>query len=213
MRRRDALGRLERASLYLALEGAAAHVVPAALAGGVDMVQLRDKHAPDADVVRMGRRLAVLCRARGALFFVNDRPDLALECGADGVHVGQDDARVEAVRELAGERLLVGVSTHTPEQVEAADAGAADYFAVGPVYETPTKPGRPAVGLELIRHAAARATKPWFAIGGIDPGNAPDVVAAGARRIVVVRAIRDASDPRAAAAALREALAAGAPVG
>jgi thiamine-phosphate pyrophosphorylase len=197
---------LRRASLYLILEAAAVHVVEPAIEGGVDVVQLRDKNASDEEIVAAGRRLAGLCRGHGALFLVNDRPDLALECGADGVHVGQDDARVEAVRELARNRLLVGVSTHSPDQVAAAEASDADYFAVGPVHATPTKPGRPAVGLELVRHAAAHATKPWFAIGGIDAGNAREVVEAGARRLAVVRAIRDAADPRAAAAELRAAI-------
>jgi thiamine-phosphate pyrophosphorylase len=209
MTRRAGQTALRHASLYLILEVAAAHVVEPALRGGVDVIQLRDKQAPDGEVVAAGRDLAALCRRHGALFFVNDRPDLALECGADGVHVGQDDAAVEAVRELAQDRLLVGVSTHSPDQVAAAEASGADYFAVGPVHATPTKPGRPAVGLELVRHAAGHAAKPWFAIGGIDAGNAADVVAAGARRLAVVRAIRDAADPRAAAAQLR-ALAGGA---
>ena len=204
---------LRRASLYLILEAGAMHVVEPALRGGVDVIQLRDKDSPDGDVVAAGRELAGVCRRHGALLFVNDRPDLALECGADGVHVGQDDAAVEAVRELAGDRLLVGVSTHSPEQVAAAGASDADYFAVGPVYATPTKPGRPAVGLELVRHAAGHATKPWFAIGGIDAGNAAAVMGAGGRRLAVVRAIRDAADPRAAAAELRAAVEAGAPVG
>ena len=206
MTRRDRHEALRRASLYLILEAAAAHVVEPAIEGGVDVVQLRDKEAPDGAVVAAGRELGALCRSHGVLLLVNDRPELALECGADGVHVGQDDTRVETVRELAGDRLLVGVSTHSPEQVAAADASDADYFAVGPVHETPTKPGRPAVGLGLVRHAARHATKPWFAIGGIDRGNASSVVEAGARRLAVVRAIRDAPDPRAAAADLRAAL-------
>ena len=208
MARRDHAERLRHASLYLILEAAASNVVGPALEGGVDVVQLRDKHAPDGELVAAGRELGELCRRHGALFVVNDRPDLALECGADGVHVGQDDEAVEAVRALAGDRLLVGVSTHSPEQVAAAEESDADYFAVGPVHATPTKPGRPAVGLELVRHAAERARKPWFAIGGIDAGNAAEVVAAGARRLAVVRAIRDADDPRAAARELR-AIAAG----
>ena len=123
---------LRRASLYLILEAAAAHVVPPALEGGVDVVQLRDKHAPDGEIVAAGRHLAALCRARGALFVVNDRPDLALECGADGVHVGQDDAAVEAVRALAGDELLVGVSTHTPEQVAAAEESGAPAGTTAP---------------------------------------------------------------------------------
>ena len=213
MPRRETRRAIEHASLYLILEAAAAHVVGPALEGGVDVVQLRDKHAPDGEIVAAGRELAAVCRRHGALFVVNDRPDLALQCGADGVHVGQDDAGVEVVRELAGERLLVGVSTHSPEQVDAAERSGADYFAVGPVHETPTKAGRPAVGLELVRHAAAHARKPWFAIGGIDSGNAAEVVAAGARRLAVVRAIRDAADPREAARELRAAIEAGAPVG
>jgi thiamine-phosphate pyrophosphorylase len=213
MTRREGRERLRHASLYLILEAAAIDVVGPALEGGVDVVQLRDKHAPDGEIVAAGRRLAPLCRARGALLVINDRPELALECGADGVHVGQDDAAVEAVRALAGDRLVVGVSTHSPEQVAAAEASDADYFAVGPVHETPTKPGRPAVGLELVRHAAAVATKPWFAIGGIDAGNAGEVVAAGARRLAVVRAIRDAAAPRAAAAELRAAIGEAARVG
>jgi thiamine-phosphate pyrophosphorylase len=213
MTRREGRADLRRASLYLILDAGAIDVVAPALEGGVDVVQLRDKHAPDGEIVAAGRRLVALCRARGALSVVNDRPDLALACGADGVHVGQQDEAVETVRALAGDRLFVGVSTHTPEQVAAAEASAADYFAVGPVHATPTKPGRPAVGLELVGYAAAHATKPWFAIGGIDERNAPAVLAAGARRLAVVRAIGDAADPHAAAAELRAAIDAGAPVG
>ena len=154
-----------------------------------------------------------MCDRHDALLIVNDRPDLALRCGADGVHVGQDDERARAVRERVGDRLLIGTSTHSPEQLSAADESPADYLGVGPVHETPTKPGRPAVGLKLVRHAAEHASKPWFAIGGIDAGNAGAVVAAGARRIAVVRAIRDARDPEGAARALRTATRAEAPVG
>ena len=213
MTSREGRSALRHARLYLILDAEAIGVVEPALEGGVDVVQLRDKHAPDGEIVAAGRRLASLCREHGARFVVNDRPDLALECGADGVHVGQEDEAVEAVRALAGDRLLIGVSTHSPEQVAAAEHSDADYFAVGPAYATPTKPGRPAVGLELIRHAAATAAKPWFAIGGIDASNATDVIGAGARRLAVVRAIRDASDPRTAAAELRAAIQTGAPVG
>jgi thiamine-phosphate pyrophosphorylase len=123
------------------------------------------------------------------------------------VHVGQEDEAIESVRRIVGPDVLVGVSTHSPEQVAAALGSDVDYFAVGPVHETPTKPGRPAVGLELVRHAAGIAgERPFFAIGGIDPGNVAEVVAAGAERVVVVRAIRDAADPQAAAATLRAAL-------
>jgi thiamine-phosphate pyrophosphorylase len=193
--------RLAAARLYLVIDAAAAPaVVPPALEAGVDVVQLREKHASDEEIVRAGGELLALCEQHDALFFVNDRPDLAGACGAHGVHLGQDDDPIESVRDDA----LVGVSTHTPEQVDEAIRSRADYFAVGPVYETPTKAGRPAVGLELVEYAASRAIdKPWFAIGGIDRSNAGAVVAAGAERLVVVRAIRDADDPRAAAAELR----------
>ena len=199
--RRD---RLAAARLYLVIDAAAAAaVVPAALEGGVDVVQLREKHASDEEIVRVGGELLALCEEHGALFFVNDRPDLAGACGAHGVHVGQDDEPVESVRATVGDGTLIGLSTHSPAQVDAAMRSSADYFAVGPVYETPTKTGRPAVGTELVEHAARSATKPWFAIGGIDASNARTVVDAGAERLVVVRAIRDAADPRAAAATLR----------
>jgi thiamine-phosphate pyrophosphorylase len=197
--------RLRRARLYLVIDAdAAERVVPAALEGGVDIVQLRDKSAPDGRLVEAGRRLRSLCDEHGALLIVNDRPDLALECGADGVHVGQDDMPAEQARAIVGHDLIVGISTHSPEQIEAALDSTADYLGVGPVHSTPTKPGREPVGLELVRYAAEHASvKPWFAIGGIDAGNARAVAEAGAARIAVVRAIRDAGDPRAAAAALR----------
>jgi thiamine-phosphate pyrophosphorylase len=197
--------RLSHARLYLVIDaGAAERVVPAALEGGVDIVQLRDKSAPDDDLVEVGGRLRSICDDHAALLIVNDRPDVALACGADGVHVGQDDLPLDEVRAIVGDELIVGSSTHSPEQVDAALASTADYLGVGPVYSTPTKPGREAVGLDLVRYAAAHASaKPWFAIGGIDRSNLTAVAAAGATRIAVVRAIRDAGDPRAAARALR----------
>jgi thiamine-phosphate pyrophosphorylase len=135
-----------------------------------------------------------VCDLAGALLIVNDRPDLALACDADGVHVGQDDEAVDAVRRRVGPDVLIGLSTHSPEQIDAA--GDADYLGVGPVFETATKPGLEPVGVELVRYAAEHATKPWFAIGGIDAARAAEI---GAERIAVVRAIRDAADPRAAA--------------
>ena len=147
-----------------------------------------------------------MCDRHGALLVVNDRPDLALRCAADGVHLGQDDGDLDEARELLGPDFLIGVSTHTPDQVDAAARSTADYLGVGPVHETATKPGRPAVGLALVRHAAAGGPKPFFAIGGIDAGNAPDVAQAGAERVAVVRAIRDAEDPGAAARTLRAVL-------
>ncbi len=204
----DARTKLDAARLYLILEHEvggvpATEIVSAALRGGVDVVQLRDKHASDATLVAAGRELRAACARAGALFILNDRPELALECGADGVHLGQDDTRVDDVRRHVGDRLVIGVSTHSVDQVAAAERSFADYLGVGPVFETPTKPGRPAVGLDLVEHAARVASKPWFAIGGIDTANAAAVAAAGARRLAVVRAIRDAHDPEGAARELR----------
>jgi thiamine-phosphate pyrophosphorylase len=200
--------RLRAARLYLVIEAVAARdVVPAALRGGVDVVQLREKVAPDDEVVAAGRALRATCDEHDVLLVVNDRPDLALACAADGVHVGQDDESVARVREAVGPELVIGLSTHNASQVEAAErAPEVDYLGVGPVYETATKPGVEPVGLELVRHAAAHARKPWFAIGGIDGERVRAVAEAGAERVAVVRAIRDGADPQRAAAALREAL-------
>jgi thiamine-phosphate pyrophosphorylase len=183
-------------------------LLAAALAGGVDMVQLRDKEAGDDELVRAAAVFRRLCDEHGALFWLNDRPDLVEACGADGVHVGQDDMPAAEVRQRVGDDVLVGLSTHSPEQLDAALAsGVADQLSVGPVWETPTKAGRPAAGLPYVRHAAELAgDRPWFAIGGIDLGNVRAVTQAGASRIVVVRAIRDADDPATAASELRAAL-------
>jgi thiamine-phosphate pyrophosphorylase len=208
-RRRE---RLRRAHLYLVIDAEvdgrpADAVVEAALRGGVDLVQLREKERADEEIVAAGRRLRALCDEHDALLVVNDRPDLALACDADAVHVGQEDEAIAGVRRTVGDELLIGVSTHSPDQVAAALEADVDYFAVGPVHATPTKPGRPAVGLELVRHAAEVAgERPFFAIGGIDTGNVADVAAAGAERVAVVRAIRDADDPGAVATQLRAAL-------
>ena len=203
--------RLGAARLYLVVEsridrGPVEPLVEAALAGGVDIFQLRDKDATDAELVAAGRRLGALCAAAGALLIVNDRPDLALACGADGVHVGQGDEHPDVVRRSCGEELLIGISTHSAEQIAAAGRSAADYLGVGPVYPTGTKPDLEPVGLGLVRHAAAHAQRPFFAIGGIDPERAAEVAGAGAERIAVVRAIRNAGDPLAAARALRAAI-------
>ena len=198
---------LSRARLYFVVEAVPDELVRAALRGGVDMVQLRTKDASDDEVLAAAGRFRAVCNEFGALFWLNDRPDLALEARADGVHVGQEDMPVAEVREQVGSRLLIGLSTHTPAQFDAALQSEADQLSVGPVWETPTKRGRPATGLEYVRHAAAvGGERPWFAIGGIQLGNIDEVVAAGARRVVVLRAIRDADDPQAAAAALRAAL-------
>jgi thiamine-phosphate pyrophosphorylase len=195
---------LRDSRVYLVLEAdAAERVVPAALRGGVDIVQLRDKDANDDEIVAAGRALRDVCHQAGALFIVNDRPDLAVACDADGVHVGQDDVTIADARAVVGADRVVGTSTHSPAQVDAAESADVDYYACGPVFETPTKPGRPAVGWDLISYAAGRATKPWFAIGGIDLETAPSAAAAGASRVVVVRAIRDADDPESVARGLR----------
>jgi thiamine-phosphate pyrophosphorylase len=201
--------RLQAARLYLVCGAwpggrAADDVVAAALAGGVDVVQLREKDAGDDDVLRAAEPLARRCAEAGALFVVNDRPDLAVAAEADGVHLGQDDVPVAEARAVVGPERLIGRSTHSPAQVDAAEG--ADYVAVGPVHATPTKPGRPAVGLAPIRHAAAHARVPFFAIGGLDAGNVGEAIAAGARRVVVVRAIAEAPDPEAVARRLRRAL-------
>jgi thiamine-phosphate pyrophosphorylase len=194
---------LEDARLYFVTGIVPERVLAAALEGGVDVVQLREKDASGDELLAAGRLFRRLTRAAGALFVVNDSPELALRCEADGVHVGQDDLPVPEVRALVGD-LIVGLSTHSPEQIRAAEG--VDYIGVGPVYATPTKAGRAPVGLELVEEAARAAALPWFAIGGIDLENVDEVVAAGASRIAVVRALRDADDPRATAQALRRRL-------
>ena len=201
----DRRERLARAHLYFVTEASTPiAVLRAALDGGADILQLRDPSLSDAELLEAAEPFRTLCDEHDALFFVNDRPDLALAARADGVHVGQTDASVAAAREQTGGEMLVGLSTHSPEQLRAGVGSGADQLSVGPVWETPTKPGRPAAGLEYVRHAAAQELAvPWFAIGGIDEANAAEVVEAGAERAVVVRAIRDADDPRSAAARLR----------
>ena len=204
--RRD---RLQRARLYLVCAAGADGVrreelelpdlVRSAVKGGVDVVQLREKHLPDDELTAVASALTALCRRLGALLIVNDRPWVAAESGADGIHVGQDDLPVGEVREIVGPDVLVGLSTHSPAEIDAVDPDLVDYIGVGPVHETPTKPGRPAVGLELVRYAAANATVPFFAIGGLDAANLADVVAAGARRVCVLRAITGSAEPERAA--------------
>jgi thiamine-phosphate pyrophosphorylase len=225
--------RLAAAQLYLCTDarrerGDLAEFADAALAGGVDIIQLRDKGSPgdqrfgplearqELDALEV---LADAARRHDALLAVNDRADIALAAGADVLHLGQDDLPLPIARDIIGPDPVIGRSTHDRVQVTAAVAEAVDYFCVGPCWPTPTKPGRPAPGLDLVRAtteltsgAARSATsgwdKPWFAIGGIDEQRLPEVLAAGARRIVVVRAITGAEDPRAAAQRLKARLAA-----
>jgi thiamine-phosphate pyrophosphorylase len=191
-----------------------ANLLRGAVAGGVDIVQVREKQLGDEELLDLARAAREVCEQLGALLIVNDRPLVARDAGADGVHVGQDDMPVAEVRELVGPDMLIGLSTHARHEIDAvaanpstevSETGASgpDYIGVGPVYETPTKPGRPAVGLELVRYAAAHATVPFFAIGGLEAGNLAEAVDAGAGRAVVLRAIADARDPRRAALALR----------
>ena len=196
-----------QASLYLVADARALErVLEPALAEGVDLVQLRDKDAGEEELLRTGAWALGRCAGAQVPFLLNDRPDLARRLGSDGVHVGQDDAPVQAAREAVGPTGIVGLSTHRREQLAAAGSSGADYASVGPVHPTPTKAGRPAAGLDYVRHAAEHATLPWFAIGGIDLETLPAVLDAGATRVVVVRAIADAPDPAAAARALRLAL-------
>jgi len=182
--------------------GPLAELVPDLSAAGVDLIQLREKDIEAGDLLRVGRPVADACRDAGVSFVVNDRPDVALALDA-GVHLGQNDVPVAVARRILG-GAIIGVSTHSRGEIDDALAAIEpiDYIAVGPVYETPTKPGRPAVGLELVRYATQHAMLPWFAIGGINSTNIAGVIDAGARRIVVVRAITEAPDPVAAAAEL-----------
>ncbi len=206
----DVRDALRAARLYLVCGAQPDVFLERALRGGVDIVQLRLKDAGDESVVATARRYAAMCHAHGVPLILNDRPDLVAAAGADGVHVGQDDMAVAQARALVGPDRIVGLSTHSPAQIDAAAANPEiDYIGVGPVHATPTKPGRPAVGLDLVRYAAAHTATPFFAIGGIDAGNVASVRGAGATRIAVVRAITDAPDPEAAARALHSASEAG----
>ena len=210
--------RLANARLYLCTDarrdtGDLAEFVDAALSGGVDIVQLRDKHAGQPaleakDELAALKVIAEACARHDALFAVNDRADIAVAAGADILHLGQDDLPVEIARGIVGDDMLIGRSTHDLDQARAAmiEPGV-DYFCTGPCWPTPTKPGRPAPGLDLVRAVAAdEVDRPWFAIGGIDADRLPQVLAAGANRVVVVRAITDAPAPRAAAQELADAL-------
>jgi thiamine-phosphate pyrophosphorylase len=198
--------RLQAAHLYLVCDDRADRFLAAALGGGVDIVQLRMKDADDDAILAAARRFRAACDAHDALFILNDRPDLVGASQADGVHVGQDDTAVAQAREQIGPDRLLGLSTHSPAQIDAAAGTDVDYIGVGPVHATPTKPGRPAVGLELVRYAASNAATPFFAIGGIETANVKEVAAAGAERIAVVRALTEVADPGRTAGELRKAV-------
>jgi thiamine-phosphate pyrophosphorylase len=183
-----------------------------AIAGGVDVVQLREKHLEDAFLAEAAGVAADVCAAHGALFILNDRPDIAAMTRVDGVHIGQDDMPVAEARSIVGADMLLGLSTHHPDEIDAAVAldgdGApyVDYIGVGPVHATPTKLGRPPVGVELVSYASAHAHVPFFAIGGIEEHTIGPVLDAGATRVCALRAICDADDPEQAARTLRSAV-------
>ncbi|MEU0688939.1 thiamine phosphate synthase [Streptomyces uncialis] len=205
--------RLADARLYLCTDartrqGDLPEFLDSVLAGGVDIVQLRDKGMEAAEELERLRVFADACRRHGALLAVNDRADVAHAAGADVLHLGQGDLPVPAARAIVGDDVLIGRSTHAATEArDAAVQPGADYFCTGPCWPTPTKPGRHAPGLDLVRHTAALGTdRPWFAIGGIDLGNLDQVVEAGARRVVVVRALTEAPDPGAAAREFAERL-------
>lgn len=181
-----------------------------AIAGGVGMVQLRDRALEDAELLRIAIRGVRTCAALGVPFIINDRADIAMLAGADGVHLGQDDLPPSQARRIVGLDAIVGLSTHSPAQIQASEAEPVDYIGVGPIHATPTKPGRPAVGAELVRFAAAHCSRPFFAIGGIDPKNVGELVAAGGRAVSVLRWVSHARDPQAAAREMVDALSSGA---
>jgi thiamine-phosphate pyrophosphorylase len=188
--------------------------VEACIAGGVDLVQLRDKHLDAKPLLERARRLLRVCRGLGIPFILNDRPDLALEVGADGVHIGQDDAPPSLCRQILGPNAIIGLSTHAPAEWDAAQTEPVDYLSAGPVEATPTKPGRPGTGLDYLRYAAAAASavgtsaegRPWFVTGGATPDTVGAMAAAGARRFVAVRWLTESDEPRRAARLLREAI-------
>lgn len=170
-------------------------VVEAALQGGLSLVQYRQKEGDDGDRLETAAKLCQLCHKYNALFLVNDRVDIALAVGADGVHLGQQDMPVSAARSVLGSDRIIGQSTTNPEELQHAIASGADYVGVGPVYETPTKPGKAAAGLDYVRYAAQKLSIPWYAIGGIDPDNLEAAIAAGAGRVAVVRSLMLAENP------------------
>jgi thiamine-phosphate pyrophosphorylase len=205
--------RLASARLYLCTDarepqGDLPRFLDSVLSNGVDIVQLRQKGLEAGQELRYLEVFRRACAAHGALLAVNDRADVAYACGADVLHLGQDDLPVTYARRILGTGPIIGLSSHaTAETAAASTEPAADYYCTGPVWPTPTKPGRPAPGLDLVHYAAGLGTsRPWFAIGGIDEGNLDQVLDAGATRIVVVRVLTDAADPGAAAARIRARL-------
>jgi thiamine-phosphate pyrophosphorylase len=196
---------LQRARLYLCTPNRPdlTEFVTAVCGAGVDIVQLRDKDLADGALLERAAVARDAAHAAGALFVLNDRPDLAVACDADGVHVGQDDVPAAVARRIVGPDALVGLSTHAPGELDASAAEPVDYVSAGPIEPTPTKPGRPGTGLDFIRWAAERSLHPFFVTGGVSPATLPAIAAAGATRFVVVRALTEAPDPVAVARELR----------
>jgi thiamine-phosphate pyrophosphorylase len=198
--------------LYVIIDGKTAKgrdlvtVTREAIAGGADVIQLREKELPAGRILELARAIRKAIRTEEAVFLINDRPDIALAAGADGVHLGQDDIPPEAARAIMGRDKIIGVSTHCLEQARAAEEKGVDYIGVGPVFSTPTKPGYKSVGLELIRSVKDAVKLPFVAIGGIEGNNILQVIAAGAARVAVVRAVCGADDVQAAARTLKESL-------
>ncbi|MCL4422284.1 MAG: thiamine phosphate synthase [Actinobacteria bacterium] len=176
------------------------------ISGGVDVVQLREKHLEAKSLLKRARLAKRVCADAGVPFILNDRPDLALECEADGVHVGQDDAPASLARRILGEAAMVGLSTHAPSELEDSQGEPVDYVSVGPVVPTPTKPGREGTGLGYVQYAKRRALRPFFVTGGVTPDTVFDIAAAGASRFVVVRYLTESDTPSLAARRLREAI-------
>ncbi|MHB8511187.1 MAG: thiamine phosphate synthase [Actinomycetota bacterium] len=205
----DKRSRLRSASLYLVCDGRRDNLeqfLEEVLSAGVDIVQLREKTMEATEQIAIAKTFRAACDRHGALFIMNDRVDLALACDADGVHLGQDDIPLDLARSMMGPDAIIGRSTHSISDVHRAMEEDADYIACGPVYQTPTKPGRPATGLLLIEEAKVASHKPWFAIGGIDANTIEPVVRAGASRIAMVRAIGSSANPAAATRSLKHAL-------
>jgi thiamine-phosphate pyrophosphorylase len=181
----------------------------ACLRGGVDVVQLRDKDLPPRQIIDRARVAGGVCADYGVPFILNDRPDLALACGADGVHVGQDDAPPAVARAILGPGAIIGLSTHAPSEWDQAGTEPVEYLSAGPVHATPTKPGRPGTGVSYLTYVASTphgSSLPWFVTGGVTPETIPAMAAAGARRFVAVRYLTESADPETAARGLVEAI-------
>jgi thiamine-phosphate pyrophosphorylase len=196
--------RLQEAHLYLLCEDIEDERLEAALRGGVDMVELLDRDGlKDAELLSIAARLRPICERHGALLMLNNRPELVAQAGADGLHIDRPGIDIEHAREAIGPERVLGISAHTPEEVDAAESLPIDYLSVGPVHATPTRPGRPAAGPALVTYASRNSRHPFFAVGGVEPHNTGAIAAAGASRIAVVRAITEASDPERSAMVLR----------